>query len=537
MKRRLIARFTAIAVSAAMSVTALGGCGAPSEPIAEAPSQEDSQVVETGGESTGSEEEADDGEVTLTYFAQHLGNSITSFNDNYAYQKAQEDTGINIEFINAAAGSYEEQLSLMIASRDLPDIIEYFTYSKGPEQAIEDGIIIELNDLVDEYAPDYNRVLDMMDGEVRKQVTTDEGTLWSFACVQPKEEPSWFGLSIRKDLLDQLGLDVPETIDEWETALEGFKSLGVEAPLNIRFDIEGDDRFTRLGQFVSAYGVGPDFYLDGDTVKYGPMEDGYKEFLTTMNRWYEKGLLDKEGFNRENEDYESMIVTGRIGASANGQGPTLKYNTIGKENVGEQFELVPVSNPSLVKGELPHYRQKNFYYKGNDTVITTSCENPEAAVKFLNYGYTEEGAMTYNYGVDGVSYEMVDGKPEFTDEVLNDERGWTYIRDEYKVHIGAYNRDWEAAPITDFERECLDVWSRPESDMVMPIVSLTAEENNRYGELMTDINTYVSEMRLKFINGQESLDNYDAFRQQLKDMGIEEAIQIKNDAYQRYLSR
>lgn len=535
MQRRSVKKWLAIATTMTLVSGILGGCGTTStEPIGEAPvdnGEPDSAAV--AAENDTEEEE----QVTLTYFAQHLGNSITSFNDNYAYQKAQEDTGINIEFINAAAGSYDEQLSLMIASRDLPDIVEYFTYAKGPEQAIADGVIIKLNDLVDEYAPDYSRVLDEMDGEVRKQVTTDEGTIWSFACVQPKEEPSWFGLSIRKDLLDQLNMDVPETMEEWEAVLEGFKSLGIEAPLILRFDNGGDDRFTRLGQFVSAYGVGPSFYLDGDVVKYGPMEDGYKEFLTTMNRWYKNGLIDKDSFTREGTDYESMIITGQVGASANGQGPTLRYNTLGKENVGEQFELVPVSNPSLIKGELPHYRQKNFYYKANDTVITTNCENPEKAAMFLNYGYTDEGKMTYNYGVEGISYTMVDGEPQWTEDILNDERGWTYIRDEYKVHVGAYDRDWEAAPITDFERECLDVWSRPESDMVMPIVSLTAQESSRYGEIMTDMDTYVNEMRLKFITGQESLDNYDSFREQLVKMGVEEVVQIENDAYQRYLNR
>ena len=65
----------------------------------------------------------------------------------------------------------------------------------------------------------------------------------------------------------------------------------------------------------------------------------------------------------------------------------------------------------------------------------------------------------------------------------------------------------------------------------------TAEEAETLNRIMTDINTYREEMTYKFITGQEPLDNFDAFVEQIRSQGIEEAIQIKQDALDRYLAR
>ena len=69
------------------------------------------------------------------------------------------------------------------------------------------------------------------------------------------------------------------------------------------------------------------------------------------------------------------------------------------------------------------------------------------------------------------------------------------------------------------------------------MIAETAEETDELNRIMTDINTYREEMTYKFITGQEPLDNFDAFVEQIRSQGIEEAIQIKQDALNRYLAR
>lgn len=113
----------------------------------------------------------------------------------------------------------------MLASGELPDMLEYnfFNFPGGPEKAIKDGYILELNDLIDKYAPNYKKYL-QEHPEVEKMVKTDKGSYYSFPFIRGDESLLTFqGPVIRKDWLDELGLPVPETIDEWTTALKAFK--------------------------------------------------------------------------------------------------------------------------------------------------------------------------------------------------------------------------------------------------------------------------------------------------------------------------
>ena len=70
--------------------------------------------------------------------------------------------------------------------------------------------------------------------------------------------------------------------------------------------------------------------------------------------------------------------------------------------------------------------------------ITTSCKDVETAARLLDYAYSEEGHMLFNFGVEGESYTMVDGYPTYTDKILNNPEGWplaqslaAYIRGNY----------------------------------------------------------------------------------------------------------
>ena len=85
--------------------------------------------------------------------------------------------------------------------------------------------------------------------------------------------------------------------------------------------------------------------------------------------------------------------------------------------------------------------------------------------------------------------------------------------------------------------QCIAEWGADGDDWFMPMIAETAEETEALNRIMTDINTYREEMTFKFITGQEPLENYDSFVEQIKAQGIEDAIQIKQDALDRYLAR
>lgn len=534
----------AAALALALSML-LGACG--TEPIegmsseAGSSSAASSAADSSTAESSATSSEADSGErVTLTYFVDALGDSlIQSYNENVMFQEVENILNIDIDFQHSTKGEFSNQLSVMLASGDLPDIIEGFSYAKGPQAAIADGLILDLTDLVPEGAPDYYELI-TSDDSIWREVVTDEGTIWSFNCLQPKQEPAWRGISIRGDLLEQAGLEAPDTIAEFKTMLQAFKDLGVDYPLSLGFGYpNANGPFQRDGYFVAAYGIGPDWYLDSnDEVQFGPMQDAFKDFLTEMNSWYNEGLLDPDFATRESTDLDSLIVNGEVAAFVSGYGPSLNYQNNGQAQ-NPDFKLVQVTNPSLNEGELAQLRNQDSVNKGNATVITVNCDHVDEALTFLNFGYTEEGAMMMNYGLEGVSYELVDGEPQWTEAMTDGSEGsWTQIREKYKKQTGPYNRDWEAAPLSDYEYQCMESWSVCGTDLKIPEnLSLTTEESDVFNPTMTDIYTYLTENVTAFINGSRSLDEFDQFRADLESMGINEALEIKRASYARYKER
>ena len=76
-----------------------------------------------------------------------------------------------------------------------------------------------------------------------------------------------------------------------------------------------------------------------------------------------------------------------------------------------------------------------------------------------------------------------------------------------------------------------------DSSLQLPPYQLEEDEQQRLGEIMTPVNTYIDEMTLKFITGAEPLDNFDNFRATIKSMGIDEALQLKQDGLDAYMAK
>ena len=90
----------------------------------------------------------------------------------------------------------------------------------------------------------------------------------------------------------------------------------------------------------------------------------------------------------------------------------------------------------------------------------------------------------------------------------------------------------------DVQKKSLDVWATPDAPIKdMPPQTMTNEEVQEYNSIMTDIQTYLDEFKLKFILGTESLENFPQFVENIKNMNIDRAIEIRQAEYNRYLAR
>lgn len=167
--------------------------------------------------------------MTINYWRANDGKltaSLESFGDMASYKKKEELTGIKVKFTHPPLGQQKDQFNLLISTKELPDVI-YYNWADavgGPEKLIEDGRIIRLNELIEQYAPNLRKIIES-DPDVKKQITLDDGTIYMFPLLKldALKLNATSGLIMRKDWLDKLGLKPPTTIEEWHTVLKAFK--------------------------------------------------------------------------------------------------------------------------------------------------------------------------------------------------------------------------------------------------------------------------------------------------------------------------
>ncbi|GAE07514.1 extracellular solute-binding protein [Paenibacillus sp. JCM 10914] len=359
----------------------------------------------------------------LTYWAELNGNASSiksTFQEVPFFQEWQQRTGVKLQFLQPPSNQAKEAINVLLSSGELPDMIEYewSSYPGGPEKAINDGYILRLNDVIDQYAPNLKRYLEDHP-EIDMQIRTANGSYYAFPFIQGDPRlRTYQGPIIRKDWLDELGLDVPVTIDDWHTVLKAFKiHKGAEAPLTFLgvpsplFGIEG-------GGFIGAFGIKKGFYHENGKVKFGAQEPEYKQFLSLFRDWYAEGLIDRNLSSVDSETQDTSIITGRSGAAIWNAGAGIgTWLPILKEH-DPVAELVPAPYPVLVAGDRPKFGQLAPAIGSSGVAISQSTKHALEAVSMLDYGYGPEGHMLFNFGMEGLSYEMKDGYPTYTDLIL-----------------------------------------------------------------------------------------------------------------------
>ena len=162
----------------------------------------------------------------------------------------------------------------------------------------------------------------------------------------------------------------------------------------------------------------------------------------------------------------------------------------------------------------------------------------------MNFYYTQEGIDLANYGIVGQACEIVDGKRQFTDLILNNEEGMSM-----RVAINVYCLDgWgtvsdksrENAGFSDVALEAAAIWlSNSDSAWYYPIsCSMTAEEAETWSTLFATIDTYHNETVLQFITGELDIDaGWEDYLAQMEELGASEATMCRQAAYNRYIER
>ena len=484
---------------------------------------------------------------TFTYWTElnaAVSASMQSLGEVAMFQELEKRTGIHIDFIHPPTGQAAEQFSLLIASRDLPDMISYSwtTYPGGPDKAIDDNVIVALNEYVNSDTPNFKNWATQ--DIYAKALKTDSGKYFGFPAINLGNARVFGGLCLRGDWLKELNLPVPETIAEWDTVLRAFKEKkGATAALT------GDIfSITNRDGFNSGFDVGNRLYIDDGKVKYGPAEPGYKDLLAQLHTWYADGIFDNDYPTNNTSIMDAKITSGDSGAKFCYVGGDVGRYMKLMEDKDPNYELVAAPYPSPEKGKAPRFMSGEYDVQPPFLAITTACKDVKTAAKWVDNFYSEEGRMLVNFGIEGDTYTMVDGKPVYTDKILHNPNGLSVaeaIAQNCQATYPTTGLKQDVDYLTQYynypqQVEAFQLWSKDvetASKTMRPLLTPTLEESEEAAALDTEIGTYVEEMILKFVQGVEPMSNYDAFVANLKKLGLDRYLELQQIAYERYLAR
>lgn len=465
--------------------------------------------------------------------------------------KGKYGYNINYEYIFCGQDEVHTKLQILASGGDLPDLFPavHEWYPGGPSKAALDGVILNFMDR-EEKIPNIISLLDSTP-MLAKSMRNDDGGLYCMGDIRTDPMSAiFFGPVIRKDLLEKAELPIPETMDEWYTALLAFKEQGIPTPLS------GMTWFWHYcNAFAGAWDAtgipAPDggtslVIDDNDNVVYGCATPGYKEFLTTFNKWYKEGLLDLDGITSGDWGaYNTKLLTQKAAAGVHFLAELGMIDNDGRKE-DPDFHLVAAQYPVLNKGEQPRMGQWDSMGLRNGSYVNAKSENIDACLDVIDLVYSEEGIMIANYGVLGKTYNMVDNKPEFTDYIVFD--GETNVDGLTANQVQTLYCGGGSVILPDVwymgntktqeEKNAIPLWDdvqRPAKELIN--ISFT-EEETEMAKKRVDLDTYVAEQYISFITGNRSLDEFDEYVNTLKtQFKMDEVVQVYQDAYTRYKNR
>ncbi len=475
---------------------------------------------------------------------------VETFNDTPLYQHVQELTGVTIEWEHPPAGQGNEPFNLMIASGDHPDVINssWLNYPGGPAAAFQNQILMPVNDYMDTYLADWNAYLETYP-EIDKAVKTDDGDYFGVAFTRAPQDQDltiFYGPMVRGDWLEQVGLDMPETIADWEEMLIAFRDeIGAEIPLMVD---QSALAFFSQGFLVGAWETDDDYYVNDDgVIEFGPATPQFKEFLLKMNEWYEEGLIDPNFVTTTATEFDAAFLGGEVGATCDYTGSGIGKWLAAIDESGLDIEILPVTYPVMEEGETPFLAQQALPMELGYSIfgISARSENQDVAMMWTNWGYTEQGELVYNFGVEGESYEMIDGYPTYTDAVMNNP-DWTiaealrmYARSAYSGPMRQRQEYFDQYIQLDTQKLAVETWGGTNAvDHIVPPITPTIDEASEYAAIKQTMDTIRDEFVTGAIMGTIDIEaEFDGFVANLESVGLTRATQIRNDALTRYNAR
>lgn len=449
---------------------------------------------------------------------------------NEAFKAMEELTNISFNYQPESSGASHNKLSAVLSGKDLPDVLfcPGMTYLDEIKYG-ESDVLIPLNALIVEYAPNIKRVFEI-DPDIRKSITTPDGNIYA---LPSQMDPYTRPFVINTKWLKKLGLEMPNDLNSFYDALNAFKYRdpnGNGKNDEIPFSGNGLSIFKN---FLSNWGIlyGPNgmYVYPGETmVRYACIQPETKEALEYFRRLYAEGLLDPEAFIQDSSQLGDKGQSERVGCfqafgafQIVGRGLHFDYDGFEPFKDTKGNKLVTNSG-SVIRGRF---------------AITSACRYPEAAMRWVDYLYSLEGSKLVWSGVESKSYRWIDKdtwdwmKP--SDMSIDDFRRTQTMHPAPGTTIEFWGSLFWRQQNDAIETSVREIWSRAGKFGVdpYPVVYFLSNDFQKINATMTAVESYVNQSFIDFIIGKSDInEDWEKYISTVNSMGIQEII----DIYQRY---
>lgn len=488
--------------------------------------------------------------TTLSIFT-NKPSDIADITTNEFTKWYEEKTGIKIEW-DLVTGDVRQAINLQIASDDYSDIFLGFSFARSEQAAYYDqGVFIDMTDLVEEHGY-YIKKMFEDDPTIEPKVRHTENKILGLPSIAgDAATETTYKMWVYKPWLDKLGAEVPQTTEEFYQLLKRFKTedpngngIADEIPLagrNSRGGHSGIDTYI-MNSFLtwSTYGFAID--ENGDAV-FAPIQDEAREGIRYLRKLYKEGLIHPDSFVM---DRARITAMGENEIPILGCAPamTSAHFTVGGSPSGRMNEYValpPLEGPGGFRQALAGNGDPGC----TSFSITSSCENPAAAIKWADWFYSEEGylkskaqsgfrrAKDGEVGFDGAPAKFALDTVETTEQGDVQNKNWlskalsywpkansVSLQDNTKDAIrkkNAYDAYLLYQPYSRFDAIIND----------FPVPTDVAEE---YLEFRANMKAEIDSGFVSFIIGEKDIETeWDAYVSKFYDLGLERYTEIVQD--------
>jgi len=490
---------------------------------------------------------------------------ISDYENNRFTEWLEEKTNVHVEWQLVPEEEAESKLNLMLAAGDVPEII--FGIVSPSQEALygAQGLFLPLNDLIEEHAPRLQKAFEIYP-DLRAVLTAPDGNIYSMLGLEDCYHCSMSQkLWIYRPWLEKLGLEVPETIDEFEQVLKAFSEQDPNAngeadeiPLSTSTDAEVGAWQGKLDLFfMNSFLYNPGEEASGPwlILRDGQVEPVYnkpewKDGLRYLHRLYGQGLIDPQSFTQDLDGLQRLgnkpdeVILGSCTAGWTGVFMAIE-ETQQDARWTEYVAVPPLQGPQGVR-----YAGWSPFTGGPAAVITNACKDPALAVRWIDTMYDREVTLRSERGVLGEDWRWA---TERETDFNGEQAVWEILRglageptDHVWQGIGpkfTAKALWESQVVDpntlDIEfllyrttREAYEPYKQPK-EMTLPPLAFTQDQANAIADPEANIRQYVNQMFTAFVRGESDIDGeWDDFVETLDQMGLADYLQVYQEAYE-----